>query len=267
MHKKNRILATDLDGTLFMPMSKGIGSGIGSLKKKLADNPAVCLVFASGRSLKLIEEAIEQYDLPKPDMTVGDVGTSIYVHNGESWELDAGWRELMSDGWQGHPREEIAGILNGIDELQQQETDRLTEFKQSYYLDIKTSWPSLEKNIKALLLDHGIRSELVYSTQPLEGRAFLDILPLNAAKDEAVHYVMKKLGLDLDDVLYAGDSGNDLLPLTRGFNAVVVQNAPADLKEKVREVAQKKGISQKIFFATKPCAQGVVEAIDHFDFF
>ena len=111
MHKKNRILATDLDGTLFMPMSKGIGSGIGSLRQKLADNPAVCLVFASGRSLKLIEEAIEQYDLPKPDMTVGDVGTSIYVHNGESWELDAGWRELMSDGWQGHSREEIAGIF------------------------------------------------------------------------------------------------------------------------------------------------------------
>jgi sucrose-6F-phosphate phosphohydrolase len=266
MQKKKRIIATDLDGTMFIPFTSERYPEMDALKKALAVHPELCVIFASGRSLSLIEEAITRYDLPRPDMAIGDVGTSIYVRNDDTWHRDEGWIRIMSNAWHGKSRNAIADLLKEIEGLEPQEPDRLTEFKQSYYLDIDADWNRLEPLISERLAQHGIKAELIFSTQPLLEKAFLDILPPKAAKDEAVRYVMNKFGLRQDDVFYSGDSGNDLKALTCGFNAVVVQNASAKLKEQVRAIAARKRIAERVYFATKPAVQGVVEGLGHFNF-
>jgi len=44
----------------------------------------VCLADVSGRDLQLLQQAINEYQIPLPDFAIGDVGTTIYqIENGQ----------------------------------------------------------------------------------------------------------------------------------------------------------------------------------------
>jgi sucrose-phosphate synthase len=75
----------------------------------------------------------------------------------------------------------------------------------------------------------------------------------------ALRYFATKWGIPLERCLVAGDSGNDEEMLTGNTLAVVVGNYDPDL-EKLRG-------EPLVYFAEGHYARGIIEGIEHFDFF
>lgn len=71
-------------------------------------------------------------------------------------------------------------------------------------------------------------------------------------------------------MIYAGDSGNDILPLTYGYKGILVKNAPDEVKEEVLNIAKAAQISELVYVASGQYdedgnyASGVIEGIKHF---
>jgi HAD superfamily hydrolase (TIGR01484 family) len=60
---------------------------------------------------------------------------------------------------------------------------------------------------------------------PFEGQGLLDFLPRDVSKAYALKWWSDYHGVSHSDVVFAGDSGNDLAALTAGFCAILVANA------------------------------------------
>jgi hydroxymethylpyrimidine pyrophosphatase-like HAD family hydrolase len=84
------------------------------------------------------------------------------------------------------------------------------------------------------------------------------------AKDRAVRYLMERHGLDPDRVVYAGDSGNDGAAMLAGYWSIVVGNASSRFKEELRANARDRGVADRIYFAERSFAEGVIEGCRHF---
>jgi hydroxymethylpyrimidine pyrophosphatase-like HAD family hydrolase len=67
-----------------------------------------------------------------------------------------------------------------------------------------------------------------------------------------------------DDVVFAGDSGNDTDALLSGVRSVLVGNAPDTLRSEVRASAENRGLLDRVYFASSHFAAGVVEGLHHF---
>jgi sucrose-phosphate synthase len=86
---------------------------------------------------------------------------------------------------------------------------------------------------------------------------FLDLLPVRASKGLAVRYIADKWAIPLQQVLVAGDSGNDEDMLRGRLLGVVVGNHHPEL-DKLRGF-------ERIYFAQAMHARGILEAVEHFD--
>lgn len=79
-------------------------------------------------------------------------------------------------------------------------------------------------------------------------------------KGEAVDYLRKKIGLQKYQVIAAGDGGNDLQLLTKGFNSIVVKNAhPILLKAQLDKLSEEE--KTDIIFVESEGAKGLLEGI------
>jgi sucrose-phosphate synthase len=88
---------------------------------------------------------------------------------------------------------------------------------------------------------------------------YLDLVPIRASKGDAIRYAALKWGLPVHRFLVAGASGNDESMLAGNTLAVVVGNHSQEI-EKLRGLPQ-------IYFAQGNYAWGILEALDHYDFF
>ncbi|MCP5415150.1 MAG: HAD hydrolase family protein, partial [Chromatiaceae bacterium] len=89
---------------------------------------------------------------------------------------------------------------------------------------------------------------------------FLDIVPSRASKGQALRYVSQRLDIPLEHILAVGGSGADEDMMRGNTLAVVVANRHHE--ELSRLVDQ-----DRIYFASRAHALGILEAIDHYDFF
>ena len=89
---------------------------------------------------------------------------------------------------------------------------------------------------------------IVYSYDSLDDKGLIDFLPNSATKQTALEYVAEEYGCDKGEVVFCGDSGNDIFPLTAGFSGVLVRNADEQLVENVRG-AMAKNPGLKVYFA------------------
>ena len=89
---------------------------------------------------------------------------------------------------------------------------------------------------------------------------FLDIVPSRASKGQALRYVSQRLGIPLENILAVGGSGGDEDMMRGNTLAVVVANRH---HEELSQLVDQ----ERIYFASKPHAFGILEAIDHYDFF
>ena len=94
--------------------------------------------------------------------------------------------------------------------LKLQEDSKQNTYKLSYYVPLEADHEALMSEMHSLLVKKKIRASLIWSIDELAGTGLLDVLPASANKRHAIEFMMKQLGFDLSNTVFAGDSGNDL---------------------------------------------------------
>jgi HAD superfamily hydrolase (TIGR01484 family) len=209
------MVACDLDGTL-LP-----ATDLTALHELAAKH---CLVYATGRSAMLANEAIASAGLPTPQWLISDCGTAIQDATGK---LLLGYWRMIGATWY---RYAVQQALAGVRGLRLQESTRQSLFKVSFY----TAGASVLEVARKALHAHGLAANLVYSHDGTTG--LLDAIPYLAGKGAATRFL--KRHLCCKRAVFAGDSGNDLDVLGTGIPFVLVGNAADDVRADVRGVAR-----------------------------
>jgi sucrose-6F-phosphate phosphohydrolase len=266
-----RILATDMDRTL-LPNGhwKADNHAIG-LFNELTRKFDLLVVYVTGRNLALTEAAVAEFGVRPPDILIGDVGTSIRKHENGEWRFDEGWITHIREA---NPRWDATAIkaeVASIDGLREQEPEHQNPFKQSYYAD-----HARQDEILAAIgkrVESRYDEVIVYSYDSMDDKGLVDFLPDSATKQTALEYVAEKYGCQKSDVVFCGDSGNDIFPLTAGFLGVLVRNADDQLVENVRK-AMAETPELEVYFAEGGFmglngyyTGGVLEGADHYGLF
>jgi len=266
-----KILATDLDRTLLPNGSWQSDSEAISLFNALTEKHDVLVVYVTGRNLALTEKAIKEFGVRYPNILCGDVGTTIRKYEDGEWKFDDGWIDHVkreSPGWDAMA---IRDAVTGIDGMREQESEHLNQFKQSYYVEHEKNDQVLKK-VNARVKGK-FDEEIVYSFDSQDGKGLLDFLPASATKQTALEYVAEEFGAAKEDVVFCGDSGNDIFPLTAGFSGVLVKNADDQLIKNVKN-AMNQNPELKVYFAKGNFkglkgyyTSGVIEGAYHYGVF
>lgn len=237
----SHLLITDIDNTL-------VGDDLSMqrllvLLGKYGDH--IAWGVATGRSLELTLESMNENNIPIPDILICSVGTEIYY--GPDLRYDKGWRKHISDGWK---LDDIKRVLSDLPFLQFQEAEGQTSHKISYYMEDN---PEYLAEVHRRLQDAKLPCQVIYS----HGR-FLDILPQRASKGKAIKYLKYKYEFPPSKVLVAGDSGNDEDMLRGRNNSLVVGNHSDELKILVGR--------PNIFFSEKCYAAGIIDGLFRYGF-
>jgi len=227
-----KILATDLDRTLLPNGSWPADPGAIELFNELTERHGVLVVYVTGRNLDLTEQAISEFGIRHPDVLVGDVGTSIRRFADEAWTPDEGWHAHVMRSSPRWDAETIRSSVTDIDGLAEQEREHCGPFKQSYYVD-HARRESILAEVEQRVQDR-FDEVIIYSFDSANGKGLLDFLPNSATKQTALEYVAEQRGVPRGEVVFCGDSGNDIFPLTAGFRGVLVRNADEQLVAGVR---------------------------------
>jgi len=266
------LLATDLDRTLipngFEPDDDSVslfnGWWINGYGNKLA--------YVSGRNLAMLDQAQADFGLKLPDFYISEVGTVIYRKNDQDQlVLDPSWSQEIRKRSPDWSRERVLNALSSVTGLILQEEEKQNQFKVSFYLKDIDNYRSKLDRINEVL-DQGVAT-VVWSVDDLEQVGLVDVLPTGTTKAGALDFLRSSLGLDMLDVVYCGDSGNDITALTAGFRAIVVKNAREEVKAEVLRLAKDKGLSLDLIYLAKGryglsgnYGAGILEGLIYFGF-
>jgi len=238
-----KLLITDLDGTLF-----GDRASLDELLEILLRTEGrIGLGIATGRTLGSARKSLREWGVTVPNIMITCVGSEIYY--GSPPVQDNQYKRHISYRW--HP-DRVREVLDPLDGFEPQPASEQRDHKISYFLDPGSG--ITRNDIVRLLRSHKLAVQVIHSHE-----AFLDILPLRASKGHAIRYLALKWGLAMEDILVAGDSGNDEEMLRVSNLGVAVGNRSPEL-EALRDVPG-------VYFAEKPYAAGILEGARHFDFF
>ncbi|MDZ4201351.1 MAG: HAD-IIB family hydrolase [Gallionella sp.] len=234
---KKYLLCTDLDRTLIPNGAQPESPDARALFRCLAAREEVTLAYVSGRHRALIEQAITDYGLPRPDYAIADVGSTIYQVNGDNWQPWNDWDDCIAPDWAGLAHDDLYALLNVFTALRPQEMEKQGRHKLSFYAPPETDAPTLLDEMDRRLKQAGIRANLIWSVDETRKLGLLDVLPSGANKLHAIRFLMAKQGFGLEHTMFAGDSGNDLDVLLSDIPAVLVANARADVKARAAQAA------------------------------
>jgi len=265
MDENRVLLASDMDGTV-IPLEETPQREleVTAFREAVEGNPDLTLAYVTGRDLPLALRGIHQHGLPEPDILVCDVGTSVYHSTPSGFEEDLDYVSLVEVARGGLDVREIHQELTGVPHLLLQPEERQTGSKLSYHLSPEADHIQVLASVQELLDELGGTVQAVYSVGAPHGRGLLDLLPVGVAKDYAVRFLHDRTGVHADQLIYAGDSGNDLAAMLTGFKVILVGNAPATLKEEVTTRGGDIGVLDRIYFAEDYYAAGVLEGCRHF---
>lgn len=265
------LLCSDLDRTL---LPNGPWPESPEARRHLhtfADHPESAVAYVSGRHEALLREAIATYALPWPDFAVGDVGTTIYLIDGEDWTPWAAWHDHIAADWAGRGHADLRAALEGLDGLTLQEEEKQNTFKLSFYAPMETDRTTLLEAVEQRLAPMDVRCSLIWSLDEAAGTGLLDILPERATKRHAVEFLVAHQGFERDRTVFAGDSGNDLPVFASGLNAVLVRNASEEVQREARQLAEQAGDPERVYVARGDFlgmngyyGAGVLEGLAHF---
>jgi len=262
-----RLLASDMDGTM-IPLDGDPVSGrsLVLLREALQRHPEIHLCYVTGRRHDLALEGVDREGLPPPRHLISDVGTVLSHRVDDRWERDPVYLEKVQSGFGGHTVDDVAATLEGIPMIQPQEDACQSEFKCSYYIDPGYPLSAARERCRLRLRRAGIPAQLVASADQLSDRGLLDVLPSGIAKDTALRFLARYLDLSRDQVLYAGDSGNDEQAFKAGYLTVLVGNTPPDVRKKIMEWGTAHHMEERIYCAQGNATAGVLEGARHFEF-
>ncbi|MFO7714441.1 HAD-IIB family hydrolase [Desulfosarcina sp.] len=270
---KTILLCSDLDRTLIPNGAEDESPRARQLFAHLAAHPQLQLAYVSGRDKNLVREAIAGFALPEPDFVIGDVGTTIYQVDGDQWRMNQGWQREIGKDWHGHDHDDITALLAGMvgKDLELQPPEKQNRYKASYYTDPSIDPRTLKQQISDLLEDHDIATHIIWSRDDAEQIGLLDILPRRANKLQAIRFLMTDKAFEESNIVFAGDSGNDLDVLVSGFQAILVNNAAEDVRQTAIHRLAEAGHNHRLYLAKGDFmglngnyAAGVLEGLAHF---
>ena len=241
---RDRALFTDLDQNLI-----GDPAALKRFAQVMRENRK-CVTFgiATGRRIDSALALISKHGIPKPDVLISSLGTRI--HYSQDLTEDEYWADHIDHHWN---RQQVQRVLAELPGLKLQPKIQQTAFKLSYYIDPRKA-PSVDEIIALIR-----QRELTANVSSSFGQ-FLDIVPARASKGLALRYVSQRLDIPLEQTLTAGGSGADEDMMRGNTLAVVVANRH---DEELSQLVDQ----ERIYFAGQPHATGILEAIEHYDFF
>ena len=240
------------DRALFTDLDQNLVGNPGALQQLIASmrehRKKVILGIATGRRIDTALSLMRKHGIPRPDVLISSLGTRI--HYGPALEEDTYWAAHIDHNWS---PQRIRRELEDVPGMKLQPKVEQTPFKISYYYDAAEA-PSVDEIVTRL---H--KQDLTANVILAFGQ-YLDILPSRASKGQALRYVSQQLDFPLEQTLVAGGSGADEDMMRGNTLAVVVANRH---HEELSELTEQDGI----YFAERPHALGILEAIEHYDFF
>ena len=241
---RDRALFSDLDQSLL-----GDPSFLPEFNRVLKEN-ARCSSFgiATGRRLDSALKLIKAHKIPHPDALVTSLGTEIYYS--ANLIRDTAWSDHIDYLWL---PTKVRSILNDLAGLHLQPKVEQSRYKISYFYDAAIA-PDVDE-IRQLLLSYEQAVNVVFSFGQ-----YLDIVPVRASKGLAIRWYAEQWDIPLDHILVAGGSGADEDMIRGNTLAVLVSNRHHEELSDLIEL-------ERVYYAKRPYAAGILEAIDHYDFF
>jgi sucrose-phosphate synthase len=239
----DKFMIFDIDDTLL-----GDSEATERLKKIIQDNAEhIGFGVATGRTIDSARKILQENNFILPDLIISSVGSEIYYRNKEDYVFSTGWEAHISQGWK---RELIVESLSHFGFLEYQEEETQRKFKVSYYID---DAQNNYRKVVDTLVQNKVKANCIISH-----RNYLDILPARASKGRAVRYIAYRWNLLHNNLLVAGDSGNDEDMLTGELLGVIVGNRGEELNKL-------KG-RRRVYFAKAKHADGIIEGIKYYNF-
>lgn len=265
------LLATDLDRTLLPNGPAPDDGGIEALFSLLKTVPHL-LVYVTGRNLNLVYDAQKMYGIPTPDYLIAEVGTSMFRKNGDTLVPEARWISYVRSQERGWDSRSITDAIGNTHDLKLQENSNQNQFKISYYLANHNEKDAAFAHIHETLTKFNIDADVLWSIDPLKNNiGLIDVLPKTATKATALEFLRRQEHFEKEDVIYCGDSGNDILPLTRCYRSILVKNAPEDVKKEVTRRTNEQECPNTLYIATGTqqgngnYSSGILEGLHHFN--
>ncbi|MBK1702509.1 HAD family hydrolase [Thiococcus pfennigii] len=240
----DRAIFTDLDQNLL-----GDPASLADFIRVMREHRQ-CATFgiATGRRLDSALAVLKRYGIPQPDVLITGLGTEIAY--APQLTLDRAWTRHIDHLW--YPAR-VRQVLAEVPGLRLQPKTEQGRFKVSYYIDANEA-PPLEE-ISRLLHQADLTVNLVVAFGQ-----FLDIVPVRASKGLALRYFAHQWDIPLEHILTAGGSGADEDMMRGNTLAVVVANRHHEELSQLADI-------DSIYFAERPFAAGILEALEHYDFF
>ncbi len=240
----NRAIFTDLDQNLL-----GDPTTLPHFTEVLRGNRK-CATFgiATGRRLDSALKAIRMHRIPEPDVLITSGGAAI--HYAPDLSAETSWARHIDHRWTPHVVRRVLADLPG---LKLQSKNEQSRFKISYYYDPRIAL-SVEE-INSLLYQEDLAVNVIVSFGQ-----YLDVLPIRASKGLALRYVADHWDIPLEHILAVGGSGADEDMMRGNTLAVVVANRHDEELSHLED-------AERIYYAKQAYALGILEAIEHFDFY
>jgi sucrose-phosphate synthase len=236
----DRILVTTIDNVLV-----GDDAALQLFLKELnacGEQVGFCVTTSksSEEALKLLEEN----NIPLPDVLICSGGTEIFY--GRWLVPDRAWKKHIDYKWRPDAVEEQMASFPDVKLIKREEF----RFRYSYKSDSKLS----KRQIASHLRHAGLRANIV-----LISDTEFEILPIRISMSLAIRYLTFKWGVPPDRLLLAAHAGINEDRLAGNTLGVVV--GPQ------RKKRRKKNELSRIFHSEKSHAWGLLDGINHYDFF
>ncbi len=266
-NQAQNILATDLDGTLIPVEGCEQNQNDLTVLTQSLLHSRVPLIFVTGRHLHSIVKAIASFRLPIPDWIVGDVGSSIYRRSAEGgWELVEGYSRHLQASVGDMSLEAVRNAFESFGDLTLQAAEKQGQFKLSYYCP-RDTLALVAQRLQVRLDELGAPYAVTNSLDPFTTHGLIDILPRAASKGAALEWWAEHTRVEVEKIVFAGDSGNDLAAMTAGFRSIIVANADPELTRAVRVAHAAAGWKDRLFVAESQATSGVLEGCRRFGVF
>ncbi|MDH5648894.1 MAG: HAD-IIB family hydrolase [Gammaproteobacteria bacterium] len=240
----DRVIFSDLDQSLIGD-EKSLARFVDLIK---GNSRCTSFGIATGRRLDSALKLLRAYNVPHPHVLITSLGTEIYY--APDLTKDAVWEEHIDHLW--NPKA-VQRVLSDVSGIALQPKEEQSKFKLSYYYDSSKAPEAHEINQLLLQNDQTVNVVLSFGQ-------YLDVTPVRASKGLALRWVADQWDIPLDRILAAGGSGADEDMMRGNTLAVVVANRHHEELSGLEDI-------ERIYFANKPYAEGIMEAIRHYDFF
>jgi len=267
------LICTDLDRTLIPNGVEEEATLVRAHFANIFNQHNVQLAYVSGRNLELVEDAIAEYALPKPDTVIADVGASIYHSTDSGWLADEHWQNDIAENWQGKDWQALAGLMENVQGIRQQDEqiNQACPYKLSYFTQADVDAAGLQQTIESALSRHGFESRAIWSLDEAKNLGLLDILPVRASKLHAIEFLLRHADIAPENCLFCGDSGNDLEALTSRIPSVLVANASPETRRLAVHQSKRLNNEDSLYLARYQSdsdngnyAGGILQGVQHF---